>query len=398
MKWFCFSFVIGISCSIIGLFFRLSIDYANSLRNQFPQLIFALPIGGIIIIFLYHHFHALGLDTNLVLESITSDKETPIKLAPIIFISTFLTHLLGGSAGRTGASLQIGGSIATLVKKIFHIEQKDYHILIMCAVATMFSVILGAPLAAVIFSMEVVHVGVFQYSALFPCFIASMVGYLCSQWIGIQSYIPTLNHVPHLDVPAISEVTIIAVVCALISALFCRFLRLSSRLYTTYAKNDYYQIACGGVIIIIFTLIIGHQQYSGAGANLIQHAFTQNMPYESFLIKITLTALTLGAAYKGGEIVPSLCIGALIGNLIASLLSMDPAFGSAIGMIAFFCSVVNCPLASIFLSLEFFGSEGLFFFFLTCAIAYALSGYSGLFKSQKIIYSKTEHQSTNINR
>lgn len=390
VKWFCLAGMIGVFCGIIGLSFRYCIDYVNAFRGQHPIIIYGLPIGGLIIIFLYHKFQVLGLDINLVLESISTDKNTPVKLGPIIFISTVLTHLFGASAGRTGAALQIGGSISSFINKMLPVKEEDSNIVIMCAFAGMFTAVIGTPITGTVFAMEVISIGIFHYSAFFPCLITSMIVSFMSQLFGFQAIFPTLDYVPMFDVSNILSVTIIAICCAIMAALFCRILKFSTKTFSHYFNNDYLRIVCGGILIILITLLLGDQGYNGPGANLIHLAFTTSMNPASFLIKILLTALTLGAAYKGGEIVPSLCIGALIGNFVATLLSVDVAFGSAIGMIAFFCGVVNCPMAAIFLSIELFQSQGIIFFVLACSIAYILSGYSSLYRSQIITYSKTK--------
>lgn len=389
-KWLWIASIIGMVCGLVGAFFHHSVDLANTLRNQYPYLLFGLPLGGVIIVYLYRHFHVSGLSTNLVLESISSKKQTPIILGPIIFISTVMTHLFGGSAGREGAALQIGGSIASMLQKIIPIEKEDNNLMIMCAMAGMFSAVFATPLTAVVFSMEVISVGVFYYSALFPCFMSSIVAYFISIHFGLTSSIPSLSYIYHFDFTIACKVLFIAIGCALFSSIFCRLLKLSSKLYQRYIKNPYYRIIFGGCLIIIFTLLMNSQQYNGAGTNLIQEAFLHPMKVEAFIIKMLFTALTLGAAYKGGEIVPSLCIGALIGNIFGSFLSIDVGFASAIGMIGFFCGVVNCPIASIFLSIELFGSSGILYFFFVCSISYLLSGYSGLYSGQRILYSKTK--------
>lgn len=146
----------------------------------------------------------------------------------------------------------------------------------------------------------------------------------------------------------------------------------------------------GGVLIVLLTLLVGSRDYNGAGGQVIEAAMEGTAVPWAFVLKMVFTALTLGAGFRGGEIVPTFFVGSTFGCAVAPLLGLDPAFGAAIGLIALFCGVVNCPVASIVLSVELFGGEGILFFALACALSYLLSGKFSLYSSQKIVYSKLE--------
>ena len=177
--------------------------------------------------------------------------------------------------------------------------------------------------------------------------------------------------------------------------LFCISVHSAERLYKKYISNDYQRIFVGGCLVIALTMLSGTRAYNGQGADMLQLAMTGTCPTFAFFLKILFTALTLGAGFKGGEIVPTLFVGATLGNVVAPLLGLDATLGAAIGMISLFCSVVNCPLASVLLSIELFGHSSALLFCIACAVSYVFSGYYGLYSSQKIMYDKLHPQYIN---
>lgn len=397
IKWLIISLIIGIICGFIGTLFHHSLIKANLIRMKYEWILYALPFAGCVIVYIYKLFHMENdKGTNLVIESISSEEEVPKRQGLLIFISTILTHLFGGSAGREGAALQIGASIASAFKRVVPVKEEDKKIITMCGMAGMFSAVFCTPITAAIFSMEVISIGIFHYSALIPCMFSAIIATRISSMFGVYSEIPSLITTPDFHILLAIKVSIIALCAALGCILFCTSLKRIHTLYTHYLKNPYYRIMAGGIIIILLTLLVKNQTYNGSGMNLIIQSFTQDMSPFSFLIKIIFTIVTLGAGYKGGEIVPSLCIGALIGNFVGNILGLDPAFGASLGMIAFFCGVVNCPIASIFLSIELFGASGLLFYCISCSISYMFSGYVSLYSGQKIMYSKLQTKYINI--
>jgi H+/Cl- antiporter ClcA len=209
--------------------------------------------------------------------------------------------------------------------------------------------------------------------------------------MGIEPEGYVLMGTPKLGWLTMVQVGGLAIACALLSILFCIFMHNSVRLYKRLLPNQYLRVVVGGLLVVGLTIVEGSGDYNGAGGHIIEEALTGNVDVPwAFLLKLVFTALTLGAGYRGGEIVPTFFVGATFGCAAAPLLGMHPAFGAAIGLIALFCGVVNCPLASILLSVEMFGGEGLLFFALACAISYLLSGKFSLYSAQKIVYSKLE--------
>lgn len=389
VKWVIFAIISGIVVGAVGTLFYFCMAAVTGLRSDHPRLIWLLPFGGLLIVGAYHVLHdEKDSGTNLVLSSIHSGDELPIRMAPLIFISTLITHLLGGSAGREGAALQLGGSIGNEIGKLFHFDEKDKHIMTMCGMSAAFSALFGTPMAAAIFSMEVVSVGIMHYSALVPCVIASLIANAIATYSGAEAELFLLSEIPPFTVGTAVKISLLAALCALASILFCILLHQSERFYHKFFSNPYIRIFAGGCIVVLLTLLVGSQTYNGSGIALIEPSMEGNARPEMFLLKMLFTAATLGAGFKGGEIVPSFCIGGTFGCLFGNLIGFSPALCTAAGMTAVFCGVTNSPITSLLISFELFGYEGMPYFLLTVAFSYMLSGYYGLYHSQKIMYSK----------
>lgn len=398
IKWAICAVIVGVVGGIIGSIFYKCVAKVTEYRMDHFGVLFLLPLGGVIIIAMYR-LAGMPEDrgTNIIIGSIRSAEKIPFKMAPLIFISTVITHLFGGSAGREGAALQMGGSLGSSLGRLIRLDEKDCRILTMCGMSAVFAAVFGTPLTATLFSMEVISVGVVYYTAFLPCVISALIGYQISKGFGIVPTHFVLKSVPDLSVISTIQVILLSALCAVISILFCITMHTVANLFKINIKNQYIRVVVGGILVILFTLALGTTDYNGAGTDIIGKAMGGEARPEAFLIKIILTAITLGAGFKGGEIVPTFFIGATFGNVMGSLLGMNSGFAAAVGMIALFCAVVNCPMASILLSVELFGSEGMLLFGITCAVSYMLSGYYGLYSSQKIMYSKLKPDYINVN-
>ena len=394
VKWCIFALFTGGVCGTIGVGFHYTVAFVTNFRGANPWTLYFLPVAGLIIVLLYRGAHMQDDGgTNTIINSVRSADKIPIAMAPLIFIGTMLTHLCGGSSGREGAALQLGGSIAAFFARAFRLKESDIKVVTMSGMSAVFSALFGTPLTAAVFSMEVVNVGVMRYSAFLPCIVSSLTSSVIANVLGVEKEAMAAPVIEDLRLLHIGQVLIIAVVCAIVSVIFVETMHLVGGLYKKYLSNQYIRVVVGAALVIGLTLILGTYDYNGAGMPVIERAMHEAAKPEAFLIKIIMTALTLGAGFKGGEIVPSFFIGATLGNVIASLIGFDMGLGAAIGMICFFCAVVNCPIAAILLSVEFFGGGNVALFGVACAVSYLVSGYSSLYSSQKIIYSKTEIKS-----
>lgn len=389
VKWVIFAIIVGSIVGLCGTAFYFCLTFVTVLRSQNTWLIFLLPIGGLAIVAAYQLLHdEKDTGTNLVIAAIHSGEELPLRMAPLIFISTLITHLFGGSAGREGAALQMGGSIGNSIGKLFRFDEKDKHVMIMCGMSAAFSALFGTPMAAAILPMEMVSVGIMYYIALVPCVISSLVAHGIAVSFGVSGSLFTLGSIPNFGILPSVKISLLAVMCALVSIIFCIMLHKSEELYKRFFQNAYLRVFVGGCFIIVLTLLVGSQNYNGTGVGIIEQSIQGTVRPEAFILKIIFTALTLGAGYKGGEIVPTFFIGASFGCLFGNLIGFSPSLCAAVGMTSVFCGVTNCPITSLLISFELFGYDGMPYFLLATAFSYMLSGYFGLYRSQKIIYSK----------
>ena len=392
LKWITLGSFVGVIVGIIANLFHGTLEWATEFHGQNPWLIWLLPVGGVFIAWLYKHW---GMEkdkgTNFILIAVRSNEQVALRTTPLIFISTVVTHLFGGSSGREGAALQLGGSIASRLGGAFRLNEKDNHVITMCGMSAGFAALFGTPLAAVVFSMEVITVGIMHYSAIVPCLIAALIATSMASSLGFHptAFVIT-NAIVEIEFISVLRVGLLGVLCALVSILFCIVIEKTIHYYKHYMKDLRLRACMGGVLVIILTYTVGSRDYNGAGMDIIHRAVAGEARPEAFLLKMVFTALTLGAGYKGGEIVPSLFIGATFGCVIAPLIGLPPSFAAGLGMTAVFCGVTNCPMASLILGIELFGIEGLVYYALCCGISYMLSGYYGLYTAQKIMYSKLQ--------
>lgn len=389
IKWLLISSVVGIVGGGVGSAFHLSVDYVTELRHEHGWLLFLLPVGGVVICAMYHLFRGKGsIDTNRVLDSVRGGEKVPLVMVPLIFVSTVITHMLGGSAGREGAALQLGGGIGYNLGKLVRLKENDMHIIVMAGMSSVFAALFGTPLTAAVFSLEVVNVGVFHYAGMLPCIIAAVVAFNVASMFGIAPVRFAGIAFDALALPSALRVIALAVLCALVSILFCVAIKKCEHTMEKLLPNPYVRTVVGAALIVVLTLVLGSTDYNGAGMNIITDAIGGNAKPEAFLLKIVFTAITISALFKGGEIVPAFFVGSTFGCVAGALLGLEPSFGAAIGFVALFCGVVNCPLASLLLALEVFGAEAIVYFAIACAVSYMMSGYFGLYKSQKFVYSK----------
>lgn len=389
IKWLIIACAVGLAGGAVGSAFHLSVDYVTELRMHNSWLLFLLPLGGLVITALYHIFRSKGhIDTNLVIESVRENKKVPLVMVPLIFVSTVITHMLGGSAGREGAALQLGGGIGYNLGKVLRLKESDMHIIVMAGMSSVFAALFGTPLTAAIFSVEVTSVGMLHYAGLLPCIIAAITAYQVASMFGISPVRFDGVAFDAFSADIALRVLVLAFLCALVCILFCTAIKKCEHLMDKLMPNRYVRTAIGAVIIIVLALLLQTRDYNGAGMDIIENAIGGQARPEAFVLKIIFTAITISAGFKGGEIVPAFFIGSTFGCVAGALLGLDAGFGAAIGFVALFCGVVNCPIASLLLALEVFGADGMLFFAIVCAVSYMMSGYSGLYKSQKIVYSK----------
>ena len=390
-KWTLLAILVGLVGGVVGSLFHEAVDYVTNLRAGHTWLVFLLPVGGLAIAGLYNLCKKSGkIDTNRVFESVRTDEKIPFVMAPLIFVSTVITHLFGGSAGREGAALQLGGSIGYRLGKLFKLNSRDLHVIVMAGMSSVFAALFGTPLAAMFFALEVTSVGVMYYAALLPCAVAALVGAGVALLFGISPVRFSEVVMQSASVEVVAKAVILAVLCALVCMLFCMAIKKCEHFAEKWLPNKYLRAAVGAAVIVLLTVLVGNQDYNGAGMHIISNAMAGTARPEAFILKIIFTAITISAGFKGGEIVPTFFIGSTFGCVLGGLLGLEPGFGAALGFVALFCGVVNCPVASVMLAAEIFGVDSILVFAVVCGVTYMMSGYCSLYSSQKIMYSKLE--------
>lgn len=391
-KWLVLAAVVGVLCGGTGAAFYHAIVKVTALRTQNPWLLLTLPLAGLLIVAIYKLTGTEGQGTDNVIDAVQDGKPLQVLLLPAIFIATVLTHLAGGSAGREGAALQMGGDIGWHAGRLLHLSDHDCRVATICGMAAFFTALFGTPLAATMFAMMVINVGLVFYAAFIPAFAASLVSYgLCT----LLRVTPVRFDV---TAPATAPLPIVktaffGLACAIVTMLFCAALRFAGRRMQRWFPNPWIRVLVGGVVVIAATLMCGSMRYNGAGTDVIQQAIEQGqaMP-QDFILKILFTAVTLAAGYKGGEVVPSFFIGATFGCVAAPLFGLPAGFGAALGMVAVFCGATNCLFSSLALAVEVFGAQGLLYFGVVCGICHALTGYTGLYSHQGFVTAKMESE------
>ena len=391
-KWTLLGLAMGGLVGLVGTAFSWAVETVTALRQSQGWLLYLLPLAGLLIVGLYH---LLGIrednGTNLVLLAVRENGRMDLRNMICIFIASVMTHLCGGSSGREGAALQIGGSMGATFAKALKLDEADSRILVMSGMSACFAALFGTPVSAAFFAMEVISIGVLHYSALLPCMTAAIAGTGVARLFGmgpmqLQVLVPAAGWL------SFGKTAAVALACGLLSFVFCSAIRWAAKGYQRFLKNPYLRAAVGGGLVVLCSLLLGTRQYNGAGTETILAAFSQQQAWYVFLLKLLLTALTLGAGFKGGEIVPVFFVGSTCGSALSGLFGLDPSFAAAVGMISLFCGVTNCPLTTLFLSVELFGGEGAAFYGEAVAVAYISSGYAGLYSEQKILYSKFKPQ------
>ena len=396
-RWTFIGVVIGILCGAVGGVFAMAVEHVTEIRMHHEWLLYLLPLGGLLIALWYRFLRLpLSMGTDEIFTTVRTQGKVPLQMAPAIFVSTVITHLLGGSSGREGAALQLGGSIGAAVGDLVPQHKDRRRIFELCGMAALFSALFGTPFTATIFVLEIIEVGRINHRGLLPCVSAALAGTFTAKTIGAPQEPWVLGAgLQAANGLGLFKATVLGMCCALVAMVFCRLMHKSGKLARRLLPNDFLRVAVGGAAVIVLTLLCGTRDYNGGGMHVIFDALAGHARPEAFLLKMLFTAVSLSCGFKGGEIVPSFFIGATMGCTAASLIGFSPEVGAAIGMIGVFCGVTNTPLASLMLSVELFGSEYLPLFGVAVAVAFMLSGHVSLYHTQMFVENKMGHREKN---
>ena len=390
LKWGLLGVLMGILGGLLGAGFHHALHFVTHVRSEHTWLIFLLPVGGLLTVTIYRLFKMQGnKGTNEIIDATLDGHPVSPMVAPSIFLATAITHLFGGSAGREGAALQLGGSTASMLAKLFRLNSEERKVMVMAGMSAVFAGLFGTPLTATLFCMEFESVGTVFSPALLPCFLSAFIASRVSLALGVHAETYFLTESFSQTLANCWQYLILAVLVSLLGIAMCAIFHKAEHMAAHYLPNPFVRIAVGGVVITVLTLLVGDHRFNGAGMDMALKAVGGEADWYSFLMKLLFTAVTLSAGFKGGEIVPTFCSGATFGCVLGGLLGLDTGMAAALGLVGLFCCATNSPFASIVLSIEMFGSTNLYLFAFVCVICFVLSGHSGLYASQIIQFSKS---------
>lgn len=389
LKWTLISAAVGVVTGLIGSAFHYALEMVTELRVSYPALILWLPVAGLAIAFLYH---VTGMKNDrgmtTVMRSVRRGEGVPLVTAPLIFISTVLTHLFGGSAGREGAALQLGAGVGSRLGRLLGFSSSDLRIMLLCSMAGTFSALFGTPLTAVFFSIEFISVGVIYYSGIYSCIVSSVVALSLSRLLSVSHAAYSLGGLGRMTPTELLATLALGILLAVLGILFCIALHGGEQLFRILLPWRYLRIFLLGALIVFLTVQSGTTDYNGASVPLLESALGgEARPYD-FALKLLFTVLTISAGYRGGEIVPTFCIGATFGVLVAPMLGLPAELAAALGLVGLFAAVTNAPIASILLAFELFGGERMVSFALVSVICFLFSGNYSLYLGQTFVFSK----------
>ena len=377
---------VGIGIGMIEALFGNILNAILKFRVPYHMFLTPLlPLGGLLITWIYYHYSKLSLKgMTLVFEAGQQKRDTiPLILIPIVMLSTWITHICGGSAGREGVAVQIGATFSNFVSRKFHLPEKG-HTMLITGMAAGFAGLFQTPLTAVFFAMEVLISGYMDYEAILPAFIGAGSACLTSHYLGINKFEMKIDASINIyDLKTLAILVLLGIIFGIAGRLFAYTLENAKALFAEKIENPFIRIAaCSIPLAVIMFVTAG--RYSGLGSNLVSAAFTNGTVYPwDWLMKLLLTVLTLGIGFQGGEVTPLFTIGTTLGYIVGSLLGISPVLTAALGYSAVFGSGTNTIIAPMLIGMEIFGTANMPAFVIVCAIAYAINGNTSIYAAQQ---------------
>lgn len=386
-KWLLLSLPVGMAVGAAIEVFLWLLKWATDTREQYLWLVGLLPLAGWVIAWTYQRFGGpASKGNNLLLEEFYHPSQRiPLRMAPLILFGTIGTHLFGGSAGREGTAVQIGGSLADQLTRLWRWRPRNRRMLITAGISAGFAGAFGTPMAGAIFALEVMVMGRLRYESVLPSLFAAFVAQYTAEVLPLVGH--THYHIAsevHLTLPNLGIAVLAGAVFGLAGRYFSLCIHLFSDLLKRYISAPLWRPVAGGAIIALFVLLTGSTTYLGLGVPRIQEAFVQPLPWYDFLAKMLLTGLTLGAGFKGGEVTPLFFVGATLGNALSQVMGLPMDLLAGMGFVAVFAAAANTPLACLLMGLELFGGHGAMFIAIACFVAYFFSGHRGIYSAQVI--------------
>jgi H+/Cl- antiporter ClcA len=399
LKWLLHGSVIGVLAGVSSAVFLFGLAVVTDVREVTPALLFALPLGGLAVGLAYHYLGGRSAaGNNLILDEIhglaadgargdARGRWVPRRLAPLVLVGTWVTHLFGGSAGREGTAIQMSGSLSDWFARVARLSADERRLVLIAAVSGGFASVFSVPLAGAVFGLEVQSVGRIRYDAIVPASTAALVGYVTFHALDLPHDVT-----PHYEVAALGvslallgKVALAALVFGLVAVLFAELTDGIKRAFAVLVAWPPLRPFIGGLLVVALTLLVGSRDYLGLSLPLIDDSLTgAEVVWYAFALKLLFTAITLGAGFQGGEVTPLFVIGATLGAVLAGPLDVPVELLAAVGFVAVFAAATNTPLACTIMGLELFGSGALPYFAVGCVVAYVFSSHRGIYGSQRI--------------
>lgn len=374
---------------IISFVFLKMLGLSSVFREFFPYCIWFLPLSGMLTAFVYKRYGGeSSKGNNLIIQSANEGVKVPKRLAFLTFIFTLLTHFSGGSAGREGTAVQIGGTLTSNVADKLGFKNEDRKIIILSGLSAAFGSVFGTPLAGAFFGMEVCCIGQLSVSAVIPCFLSSYLANAVTLLLGATHEVHKISAIPSLDIKSVLVFISASILFGLIGKLFALGVKYLKLLYAKIFKNTVLSALIGSVIVVLLIVLLNLNEYEGLSTWQQTTAFEGNANWYDMPVKFILTTLTLGAGFQGGEVTPLFDIGASFGGWYANMFGIQPSFLAAIGLICVFGSAANTPITTIMLGIELFGAEAVPYFVFASLISFIASGKSGIYSAQERKLSK----------
>jgi H+/Cl- antiporter ClcA len=384
LKWLIICGLIGIFSGSASAFFLVSLEYVTSIRNQNSWIIWFLPLGGLLIGYLYFYFDSkIAKGNNLLLEEYNKpEKKIPFMMAPLVLLGTLITHLFGGSAGREGTAVQMGGAIADVCTSVFKLDPSERRTLIILGISAGFASVFGTPLAGAIFALEIVFFSKINFRSIVLSFLVAYIAYFTVEFWEIKHTHYSIPILPEMNFSVLFWILITSISFGFAALLFSRSTHYWGKLFSNTIQYPPLRPFVGGLVLAFAIYFIGTTKYIGLGVPMIADAFSnQNASYD-FLLKILFTGFTLGAGFKGGEVTPLFFVGATLGSALSVIVPLPVALLAGMGFVAVFSGATHTPIACTVMGIELFGIDSGAYIGIACIIAYFFSGSIGIYKSQ----------------
>ena len=373
----------------VAAVFLFCLHLVTRQRQLMPILFVFLPVVAVITAYVYRHYGKSSLKgNNLVIESAVFNKDVPLRMAILVFFCTLATHITGGSAGREGTAIQMGGTIGANVGRLFKLNKGDHRTLVLAGISSAFAGVFGTPLAGTFFGLEMCFIGKLEYHAIIYCMVGAFTANKFARFLGAENTFAVIKSVPDIDPYIIFVVLASAIVFGLVARFFSWAVQNLKRFYAHIFPHYLLDALFGSILVAGLFIIFGWQRYGGLSEWLILSGFEGTTSFADPFIKMLLTILTLGAGLQGGEVTPLFGVGASLGGWIGEFSHVETSFMAALGLIAVFGAAANCPLTTIMLGVDMFGGEAAPYFIIAAFVSYYVSGHRSIYGSQIIATPK----------